>query len=116
MNGKELIKIIKDNNLLNKDICILVSDSLHVAARNITGWELSCPEDNCLFLNVNMRPLGKFDGKCEGCWIFNHPEVYPGPLDCWRSDICKKKRHEKPTKKDLKLHDKICLDHEATND
>jgi hypothetical protein len=102
--GKDLIKYIRDNKMQDKDVNVLVSDGVFVSAYNIESFEISDPQtDDCVFIRIDMRPYHSFEERCRECWIYLHPECYPGPLHCSVSTICKKQRHIKPTIKDKKL-------------
>lgn len=61
MKSKDLIQFIKKSKMENKEICCLITQNNGVWAQNIDGITLSCPEDNCVFLNVNLDKKEPFE-------------------------------------------------------
>jgi len=110
MTGKELIKFIKQNKMENKDVNVIVSDGIWIRATNIINIEISDKfTDDCVFLNIDIRPVMSSSEKCHKCIIFKYPEVFK-KLSCWNKKECEYRRCtsiKKLNKKDKKLFDKL---------
>lgn len=62
MKGKDIIKFIQDHHMEDKNIHALIHGDGFVFSADITKIELSCPEDDCIFIEVDIPYCGS---KCK---------------------------------------------------